>query len=458
VDLLINTYDNKKQKQACRAWVDNTVDDIVYGGSKGSAKSYTGISLIFSDAYMYPNTRYFIARKELNDLRKHTIPSIYEVFEHWGIHSGYWNYNGQDNYFKLYNGSEVLLLNAKYMPSDPLYERFGSMQMTRGMIEEAGEFERDAKNNLFASVGRWNNDKYGINGKVIQTCNPSKNYLYTDYYLKWRDGALPKEKRFIQAFPRDNNKLEPGYLESLERNLTESQKERLLYGNWEYSDDPDLVLSHEQLVATRSVKKEDGHSHVGADIARFGDDKTAFAKMKGNYLEKLRQLDQKDTAQVANHLITFLEVEKVATRDCGIDTVGLGAGVYDNMKEKNKTCVEIISGAKPTENHEKYEFNNLRSQMWWQFREDCINERICIDSTDEELLIDLTAAKYRIVREKVIEVESKDKIKARIGRSPDKGDAVVYANAMRAGIITNKSKALKEMFENSTYEDVERVF
>ncbi len=436
MEITIDTNGNDKQKEACRSWIDNEVDDIVYGGSKGSGKSYLGISLIFSDAFQYPDTRYFIARKELNDLRKFTIPSIHEVFNHWGLHSGYWTYNGQDNYFELHNDSRVLLLNAKYMPSDPLYERFGSMQMTRGMIEEAGEFERDSKNNLLASVGRWNNDKYGINGKIIQTCNPSKNYLYTDYYLKNKDNNLPKEKRFIQAFPSDNKMLDKGYLASLERNLTESQKERLLHGNWEYSDDPDLLLTYEELIATRNTGKEDGANVCGADIARFGDDKTAFAKFNGNWLEKIRQIDGKDTSQVANELITFLNIEGISPDNCGVDTVGLGAGVYDSMNEKGFKAIEVISGAKPTTSTDKYEFNNLRSQMWWQFREDCKNGVICVNSTDEELLIDLTSPKYRIVREKVIEVESKDKIKQRIGRSPDKGDAVVYANAVRAGILS----------------------
>jgi len=100
------------------------------------------------------------------------------VFDHLGVDSRYYKFNGQDNYFSLYNKSKVFLIEAAYMPSDPLYQRFGSMQMTRGWIEEAGEFERAASNNLKASVGRWKNDLYGINGKILQTCNPSKNYLY----------------------------------------------------------------------------------------------------------------------------------------------------------------------------------------------------------------------------------------------------------------------------------------
>src|SRR5690606_36452209 len=199
--ITFDTNNNLKQKEVCRYWVDPSIKDIVYGGSKGSGKSYLGASLIFGDALIYPETHYFIARKKLNDLRKFTLPTINDVFSNWGLTQEYYKYNGQDNYFQLYNGSKVFLLEAKYLPSDPQYMRFGSMQMTRGWIEEAGEFETDAKENLEASIGRWKNDIYNITGKLLQTCNPSKNYLYKEYYKKHKTGELDNRKRFVQALP-----------------------------------------------------------------------------------------------------------------------------------------------------------------------------------------------------------------------------------------------------------------
>ena len=189
--LQFDTHGNEKQKQVAKLWVDKSTTDIAYGGSKGSSKSYLGVSLTFGDAFIYPGTHYFIARKKLNDIRKFTIPSIHEVFGHWGIQKNHWHYNGQDSFYELYNGSRVYLLDAKYLPSDPLYMRFGSMQMTRGMIEEAGEFEEAAKNNLSASVGRWKNDEYDLTAKLLRTCNPSKNYLYRDYYKPSLNNTLP---------------------------------------------------------------------------------------------------------------------------------------------------------------------------------------------------------------------------------------------------------------------------
>ena len=127
---------NNKQLQAVEAWIDDTTEEILYGGGKGGGKSYLGASLIFGDALIYPNTHYFIARAELTDLRKFTIPTIHEVFKNWGLKiEEYTTFNGQDNCYNFTNGSKVFLLACKEIPSDPLFERFGSMQSQRSMVE-----------------------------------------------------------------------------------------------------------------------------------------------------------------------------------------------------------------------------------------------------------------------------------------------------------------------------------
>ena len=136
---------NPKQIEAAKAWIDDSKEEILYGGAKGGGKSFLGASLIFGDALTYPETQYFIARKELNDLRKYTQPTIQQVFQKWGVNiDDYAKFNGQDNYYKLYNGSKDFLISCDEMPGDPLFERFGSMQMTRGWIEEAGEVKESA--------------------------------------------------------------------------------------------------------------------------------------------------------------------------------------------------------------------------------------------------------------------------------------------------------------------------
>lgn len=357
--LTFDTKGNEKQKEVARLWVDPSVSDIAYGGSKGSGKSYLGASLIFGDALMYPETMYFMARKSLNDMRKFTIPTVYEVFENWGLDNSYYKFNGQDNYFTLYNGSKVFMLEGRRLPSDPTFQRFGSMQMTRGWIEEAGEFDASAVSNLKASIGRWKNDIYNLPLKCLQTCNPSKNYLYSDFYKKNKEGKLESWKRFIQAFPEDNKMLPHGYIEHLERTLTANEKERLLHGNWEYDDDPTILIDYDKIVDLfTNTHVLGGQKYITADIARLGDDKTKIRVWDGmRSIKKITQ-DKSRVDEVAS-LIKKLQNEfLVPNSNTIVDEDGVGGGVVDILR-----CKGFVNNSSPLkENGKVPNYKNLKEQ------------------------------------------------------------------------------------------------
>ena len=204
-----------KQIQAAGYWIDNITEQILYGGAKGGGKSYLGASLIFGDALIYPETHYFIARQELIDLRKYTVPTIHEVFNNWNLKlDDYASFDGQYNIYTLYNGSKVFLIACKELPSDPMYERFGSMQMTRGWIEEGGEVAEAAKANLWLSIGRWKNDIYGLKKKLLITANPKKGWMKSEFVMLANVGMLSDSKKYIQAFATDNLYFPADYIPS----------------------------------------------------------------------------------------------------------------------------------------------------------------------------------------------------------------------------------------------------
>lgn len=420
-----DTHGNEKQKEVCRHWVDDSVTDITYGGSKGSGKSYLGVSLTFSDALTYPETFYFIARKQLIDLRKYTIPTIYEVFEKWGLTQDYFRYQGNDNYFLLHNKSRVYLLDARYMPTDPQYQRFGSMQMTRGWIEEAGEFSLDAKNNLQASIGRWKNDKYGLVPKLLQTCNPAKNYLYSDYYKKQKEGTLEHWKRFVQALPTDNKMLPDGYLLNLERTLTKNQKERLLHGNWEYDDDPDLLVDYDAVCDcfTNEHVKPTGNKSISADLAMKGRDRFVAGSWNGKVVTVSIDKLYSPAKEIELDLKKLMQTDGVGRSRTVADSDGLGAyleSYIEGIKEFHGGATAIESTI----------YANLKSECAYKLAE-LINKReiriICAreqeEAIKEELMMlkgenpDSDTQKKRII--------SKDAMKAILGRSPDYLDMLI---------------------------------
>ena len=428
--LLFDTYNNEKQKECCRKWADSITSDIVYGGSKGSGKSYLGVSLIFADALMYAGTHYFIAREKLNDLRKYTIPSIYEVFGHWGITSAYYKFNGQDNFFELHNGSKIYLLDAAYLPSDPLFERFGSMQMTRGWFEEAGEANEAAKNNLSASIGRWKNDTYKLHPKLLQTCNPSKNYLYRDYYKKFKDGTLEKWKAFIQALPTDNKKLPKDYLENLSRSLNVSQRKRLLQGDWEYDDDPAALIQYEKILDIfTNTHVPAGNKKITADIARLGGDKIVIIEWNG-CRGKIKHYT-KQTLDVTGGLLEDARMRlQIGNSDVLVDEDGMGGGVVDFMKFKgfvnNSSAIPSPNGPQDI----KENFDNLKSQCYFRLAEKINKNELYLECESEEvkqwIIEELEQVKQKNLDSDMKKgVVPKDKVKELIGRSPDFADTIM---------------------------------
>lgn len=429
--IVFDTNGNERQKEVARHWVDPSVSDIVYGGSKGSGKSFLGCSLIFGAALMYPGTMWFIARKSLNDLRKFTQPSVTEVMTGWGLNEEYYKFNGQDNFYTLYNGSKVFLLEAKYLPSDPKYMRFGSMQMTGGWIEEAGEFEEAAKSNLGASIGRWKNKEYNLPGKLLQTCNPAKNYLYRDYYKKHKNGELEEWKRFVQALPTDNKMLPDGYLLNLERTLTKNERERLLEGNWEYDDDPSVLMDYDHIldVFKNSHIKEDGEErYITADIARLGRDKTVIVVWQGFRVLYIKTMGKNLIPEAAQEIRKLQAEFGVTMSNVVVDEDGVGGGVVDilscNGFVNNSSPIAIMDGDKQV----KPNFDNLKSQCYYALA-DKVNKGLVYivdDTYKEEIIEELEQVKCKDIDSDLKRgVLPKDKVKELLGRSPDFSDALM---------------------------------
>ncbi len=432
--LIFNTNGNDKQKHVAKLWLDKTTTDIVYGGSKGSGKSFLGVSLIFGDAFIYPGTAYFIARVSLTNIRKFTIPSIMEVFALWGITQKHWKYNGQDNFYELHNGSKIYLLDAAPQPRDELYMRFGSMQITRGFLEEAGEFQEAAKNNLAASVGRWKNDVYGLKPCILQTCNPSKNYLYREYYRKFKENKLEDWKAFVQALPQDNKKLPAGYLENLNRMLSKSQKRRLLDGDWEFDDSADILIDYEKILdCFTNSHVPDGVGKITCDLARLGGDRIVEVRWNG-FRATIKWWKKQGLDVTGRWLENSRNEMGIGKSDVLCDEDGVGGGVVDYEKFKgfvnNSSPLPSPDGELDDKgNPIKENYDNLKSQCSFRMA-DRINKNGLYIICDEEIR-QLIIEEMEQVRQKNLDsdlkkgVVPKEKIKEILGRSPDFWDAIM---------------------------------
>lgn len=425
MQLAFDPHGNDKQYEVFRLWADDKTTHILYGGSKGNGKSFLGCSIISSMALMYPGTYYFIARKNANDIRKYTIPSIYEVLGIWGIDARYYRFDGRDNFFEFYNDSRIYLVDAKYMPTDPLYARYGSMQMTQGWIEEAGEFCAAAYSNLSATIGRWKNQDYGIMGKLLMTCNPSKNFLYTDYYKPYKDGTLSSWKAFVQALPTDNHMLPPSYLINLERSLSPNEKQRLLYGNWEFDDNPDLLVTYDAVCDcfTNEPPNTNALPAISADLAMKGRDRFVSVLWQGSTATIKTDTNYSTARDIEDHLQALARTYNVGRSRIIADSDGLGAYLADylqGIKEFHGGATAIDSAT----------FANLKSECAYKLAERINNRQLRIVCNkeqeerikDELMMLIADNAASDTTKKKLL---SKEKIKQLIGHSPDYLDALL---------------------------------
>jgi len=196
---------------------------------------------------------------------------------------------------------------------------------------------------------------------------------------------------------------------------------------------------------------------VGVDVANSEDgDKAAIAEGRGNILEKLEAFHCPNANALGHQIAMKIREEKLDPTQVAVDGVGVGAGTVNTLKEYDMRVWPLDGG--PVEVFGEVEhFNSLRSQMWWQLRHDLEHGLIGLPR-DEEMFADLVTAKWEIRLQK-IKVEEKKEIKKRLSRSPDKGDAVVYWNWVRArrnvapavGPIAEEEHRNLKSRERSTY-------
>ncbi len=426
-----------KQHLAWERLRDNATRAIVFGGGAGGGKSHLGCEWLLTNCWFYPGTRWFIGRNSLKDIRESTLISWYKMLRHHGINGDtLFKYNGQDYYFQFHNGSRIDLVDMSYYPSDPFYERFGSMEFTGGWIEEAGEVQNMAAQIIQSRVGRMYNDKYGLLGKVLMTCNPTKrNFLYPDFYKPWKNGTLPADKAFIQALYGDNIHGEKDYGNVLEQ-LTGVARQRLLLGDWEYEDDANALIDYEKILdCFKNSHLPGGTMYISVDVARKGQDKTVIMAWAGFKVVEIGVYSKLLTHEVAAKVREFQAKYVVSTSNIVVDEDGVGGGVVDQVR-----CQGFINnstplpGAVPKYNEKHHQvaenFDNLRSQCYFKLA-DVINAgNLFINckntETEQSIIQELEQVKQKdIDSDKKKGVIPKEQIKQVIGRSPDFSDCLM---------------------------------
>lgn len=423
---------NPKQQEAIAVLTDAETKALLFGGGANGGKSWLGCSWLLMNALAYPGTRWFIGREELKRLRESTFQTFGKVRQAYGLPMNTYKYNGSDHYLLFPNGSRIDLLELKLLPSDPLYERYGSVEYTGGWIEEGGEVDFGAYDTLKSRVGRQLNDRYGLLGKMLITCNPKKNWLYTTFYKPFKDKVLKPGLAFLQSLVGDNLKRESGAIEALQGLTDQSKRERLLLGNWEYEDDPTALMPYENLLAlfSNSHVPASPKRYITADAARFGGDKIILFVWEGWRVIAMAEMAKQGTHVTAAAIRKLCQQYQVPPSNVVIDEDGVGGGVVDQVPGSKG----FLNGSRPIKMAgQAQNYENLKTQCYYRLAELRINTKqlfitpgVMNPAQQQSLTEELGQIKSKDAdKDGVLRIQPKDIQKLALGRSPDYADALM---------------------------------
>lgn len=192
------------------------------------------------------------------------------------------------------------------------------------------------------------------------------------------------------------------------------------------SQEPDTLIPLDWIdsAVRRNLRDDDPLPvELGVDVARFGTNETVVTLRTGNRAEIIKRFRHIDTMQTAGQVARLIQ-------DCNaevakIDADGIGAGVYDRLKEQHFPVRAMHSGAKARDDTK---FINARAEWWWNLRSRFEEGTIDIED-DDDLISQLSNIKYKLNSQGRIQVESKEDMRKRGVESPDLADSLMLAFA-----------------------------
>lgn len=430
----------RKQKDAYAKLKDGNTKYILYGGAAGGGKSWLGCEWEMQCGYHLPGTRWFIGRNNLKDTRESVLITWGKVAK---AH-GFTEYKYNDNGIQFHNGSEIVFLDLTFYPrKDPLFERFGSKEFTGGWIEEAGEVDFGAFDTLKSRIGRHLNAELELTPKILITCNPKKNWLYKEFYKPWKLGNLPEDMAFIPALPSDNSFLTSDYIDSLKSIKDKAKRERLLMGNWEYDDDPTVLIEFDAIVdsfTNSHIEPDHRDKCITVDVAMQGSDLFIVAVWYGFVLEDVFVAPKSTGKSIVDDIKKMQRKHRIRASKVLYDNDGIGAFIGGKggfipgakpFKNGGKPMRVNPPGAKLPSRYQYENFDNLKTQCCYKmaerFNEGGYYLKAFRGTAHEELVTEeLEQLKSRDAdKDSVLRIARKEDEKLILGRSPDRRDVVM---------------------------------
>ena len=281
-------------------------------------------------------------------------------------------------------GGNRLILDESSLIEDPLY---ATVKRMLGGFPYADTFLLEIGNPFYRNHFHrtWHSDRY--------------HKLFVDYHIALAEGRYSpefieemREEAFFDVFyecrfPNEEEIDERGYRQL----LTSEQLERAFV---------------DQLPGDTTPEK------LGVDVGGGGDyNAFCLRSPKVAWIESKNRSN--DTMTNVTETERIMQEHNVSAEEVYIDDIGIGRGVSDRLKEKG-TAVNGVSVGEKAQDETKYK--NLKAEAYWNLRTWILaGGKLLRDSRFHQL----TWIKYKVSTDKVIQIEPKQDLKKRTGKSPD---------------------------------------
>jgi len=304
----------------------------------------------------------------------------------------------------------------------------------------------DAGNWILSRWGAWLDDKHPHPAKpgelrwYATIDGDEKEFPTGDAIENKGETIYPRSRTFIPARLDDNPFLSAdNRYRAMLQSLPEPLRSQLLHGDFHASAqaDPWQVIPTEWVRAAqrRWLERENPNTPMtsaGLDPARGGRDNMSLARRYDNYFDEIIFWpgaivpDGPTAAELARQSLGDIQPGYI-----NVDIGGIGSSAYDSLvtKYNSVNAINAAGGSEYRDKSRKLKMRNTRAEYYWRMR-DALDpnggDNIALPPGNE-IVADLCSARYSVSTAGVL-VESKDEIKKRLGRSPDKGESILLAN------------------------------
>jgi len=440
----------EKQRIAWKQLSWTQYKEILYWGAVGGWKSFVWCLYVVIDCLLNRKVRYLIGRKQNTDLISSTIKTLHEVLDLLWLKTAIdYKKNAKEKFFLFHNWSEIVYRDLQKTPVDPLFNRLWWLELTGFFLDEAQEIDRQAitvlrsRKRRVQLIENWKIIWEKI-WKWLYTCNPWKNFVYTDFYLPYKKGELEKTRSFIFSSVFDNPHLSKEYVEDL-KELPKNDYERLVKWNFDYDNDPMIMIWYDSIVSmfwySDQIDNGEETNYMSIDLSWKWKDKTVIMVWRGRNIVKIITKKKTDWKILIPELEKIEEKYNIKRENIVVDSDWVWENFIDYFPwhYRFKGWYSFISPRFILEKEKAFltKYRNLRTQCYFLLAQKIENEMITIRGNLKEYMSDITTELW-FLKEVVLEswiksIESKDVIKKNLGHSPDFADAMMMRMVFEIG-------------------------